>query len=574
MNAISKSAPDTIAIKKGLKTSKSQVPYLPFQGRIIRHINVKRYGFEISFADTTRRIMYFGTQLLNRIHEDTKEWQVRNELFIKENTPLNPYMLAENERYLRSLDYIQDARILVNSIPGNTDSVDVVVITKDLFSLSGEINDLSTNKIEAMVSDADVLGMGQRVQFTGLYEKERHPKFAYEVLYSKNNIKNSFITGTIAYSKINNNLNGDATDEHGFYLSLDRPLYSQFAHFAGGLTVGTNQSSNDYLKPDSFFYKYRYNVFDGWLGYNFRVHKFLHNPKLKDHQFISLRYFKNNFTQVPFQIGNGYNQLYNDREALLGSVTFFRQDFYKTNYIYGFGTTEDVPYGYNIAVTGGWYKQLHLSRPYFGLDANRYLVNSNGDFYQYFIRAGGFLNEKKMEDAGLLLGVSVFSRLIQFNTLKLRQYVRLNYTRQFNRTTFDPLKINNPFGLRYFDPDSVYGSRRISLHSETFFFLKYKLFGFQFAPFTFADISFLTPEKASFLKSDVYTGIGGGIRTRNENLIFGTMELRGIYFPRQKNNFEHFKIMFTANLQFRYNTSYVRPPDIVQLNSDYSNNIY
>jgi len=37
----------------------------------------------------------------------------------------------------------------------------------------------------------------------------------------------------------------------------------------------------------------------------------------------------------------------------VGQFTFFRQDFYKTNYIYGFGTTEDVPQGYNVAVTFG-----------------------------------------------------------------------------------------------------------------------------------------------------------------------------------------------------------------------------
>lgn len=574
MNAISKSAPDTVAIKKGLKTSNSQVPYFPYRGKIIRNIYVKRFGFEISFTDTTRRIVYFGTKLLNELHADTKEWQIRNELFIKENTPLNPYMVAENERYLRSRNYIQDARIIVDPIRGNADSVDVTVVTKDLFSISGEINDFSPGKIKAMVGDANVMGMGQRLQFTGLYEKRRHPKFAYQGLYSKDNIDNSFVTATVAYTKINNNLSGAANDEHGYYLRLDRPLYSQFAHFAGGLIVGTNQSNNDYLKPDSFFYKYRYNIFDGWVGYNLRGHKFLGNTKLKDHQFISIRYLNNHFTKVPFQIGDTFNQLYNDKQAFLGSITFFRQDFYKTNYIYGFGTTEDVPYGYNVALTAGWYKQLNLSRAYAGLDANRYIVNSNGDFYQYFIRAGGYFHEKKIEDAGLLLGVSVFSRLFQFNSLKLRQYVRLNYTRQFDRTTFDPLKINNPFGLRYFYYDSVYGTRRVSLHSETFFFLKYKLFGFQFATFSFADVSLLTPENRGLTKSNFYSGLGGGVRARNENLIFGTMELRAIYFPRHPGPVNPFNITFTANLLFRYNTNYVRPPDVLQLNADYANNIY
>jgi hypothetical protein len=88
------------------------------------------------------------------------------------------------------------------------------------------------------------------------------------------------------------------------------------------------------------------------------------------------------------------------------------------------------------------------------------------------------------------------------------------------------------------------------------------------------DCSLLTPEKYSFFKSDFYTGFGGGVRIRNQNLTFGTIELRLVYFPRKAEMSHPLKSLFNTDIQFKYNTNYVWPPDILQLNSDYTNNIY
>jgi hypothetical protein len=150
----------------------------------------------------------------------------------------------------------------------------------------------------------------------------------------------------------------------------------------------------------------------------------------------------------------------------------------------------------------------------------------------------------------------------------------MSYTRQFNRLGIDPLTINNVFGLRYFSGDSTFGAQRITLHSETTFFLNYKLLGFKFAPFAFGDLSLLTPEHASFDKSALYHGIGAGIRARNENLVFNTIELRAVYFPRRTEQNQSFKIMLNTGIQFRYNNTYVRAPDVVYLNNDGLNSIY
>lgn len=572
---VSKRHPDTASIPIAPSLIiKAEQPYQEYQGKIIRNIEIKEFNFGKSFTDTSKQSKYFGTRFLNQLHHNTRSWQIRNNLFISENTPLNTYLISENERYLRSLGYIQDARILVKDIPGNPDSVDLQVVTKDLFSITGSLGNLSPTDIQASVSENNVMGTGQRIQLNGLYQANRRPSFGYSVLYGINSIKHSFINATLTYSDIDNNISRNRKNQEAILLQLDRPLTSAYGRFAGGLIAGTSETNNAYLQPDSDFYHYKYNTVDGWIGYNIGVKRLITDNTLHDRKFISLRYFKTDFLEMPHQIGDHYNQLYNNKRGILGQFTFFRQDFYKTNYVYGFGVTEDVPTGYNISVTSGWYQQLDLKRAYAGVDANFYSFTNNEHFIQYFFRAGGFLGKSKIQDAGILLGTSIFSKLYLFRNFKMRQYLRFSYTRQFNQLALDPLKINNPFGIRYFGSDSAVGNRRLSLHGETFVFLKYKLFGFQFSPFVFNDVSALAPANQPISKSAFYWSIGAGVRLRNENLLFGTIELRFVYFPRQVAHMHPYLVNSNVNVRFRYNTTYVRAPDLVQLNADYSNSIF
>ena len=556
--------------------TKSESPFKPYEGKIIRNIYIRGYGFEQTFTDTSKRLQYFGTNLLNHLHRKTRDWVIRDALFIKEGTPVNAYKLADNERLIRSQNFIQDARILVTPVPDNGDSVDLVVVVKDLFSIGGALGSLGYPpfSIQGNISEANFLGMGQRVQLGANVQQARDPVFGPQFLYSKSNISHSFVTATASYTQINSNVYNGTPNETAWFVQLDRPLYAPYAHLAGGLRIGDFEDFNVYHQADSLFFKYHYHTHDGWIGWNLGSDRFLSNTAVRDRKFIAVRYFRNDFDSVPKQVGNTFNFRFNDREAALTSFTFFRQDFYKTNYVYGFGTTEDLPVGYNVAFTSGWYRQLYLDRLYAGVDANEFVVSKRGAFAQLFLRSGVFMYRGKAQDASILIGVSYYSPLFVWPNLKVRQYVNFSFTRQINRVGIDPLTINNVFGLRYFTGDSTNGTQRITIHSETTFYLNYKFLGFKFAPFAFGDLSFLTPESGALLKSGLYHGVGAGVRTRNENLVFNTIELRAVYFPRKTMQNNSFKIMVNTGIQFRYNSTYVRQPDVVFLNTDGLNSIY
>jgi hypothetical protein len=573
LNIITRKNVDT-SMQRGMLISKNESPFLPHQGKGIRQIMIKEFGFDKTITDTAKEISYFGKDFIKHLHKITSEKIIRNNLFIKEKTALNANVVADNERYLRSLDYIHDARIFVDTIANEPDSIDLIVVTKDFLSITFELSHATRDRFKARTGDANIMGTAQKVLFTTVLEKNRDPHFGYEILYKKNSIANTFINATIGYSTINSDLYDGTIDEHTWHIEIERPLVSQYLHVAGAVKLAHSQTYNNYVKPDSLYYNYHYDTYDAWIGYNLGVHKFLFLKSILNRQFISLRYFRNRFNRVPYQVNNGFNFRFNDREAILAQFTFFKQNFYKTNYVFGFGITEDVPYGYNIALTTGWYKQLHMKRFYTGVDANWYVVTNSGYVRQYFLRTEGFLNKNKIQDAAVLMGASIFSRIFSFRNLKVRQYLRLSYTRQFNRIGLEPLGINNVFGLQYISFDSASGQQRSSVHTETFFFIKYKMLGFKFATFASADIALFTPEHKNAKNSGFYFGLGGGIRTRNENILFGTIELRFMFFPRKSQQHNSFKLTINTNLRFRYNNSYVKKPDIIQVNSDTNNNIY
>src|SRR5579872_2270206 len=307
-NAITKGHPDSTNPAPFMSTAlntKSESPFRPYEGKIIRHIYLRGYGFEQTFTDTSKRLQYKGTQLLNHLHRKTRDFVIRNNLFVKEGMPVNAYKLADNERLIRSLSFIQDARILIAPVADNEDSVDLVVVTKDLFSISGGLGELNASPagIRGNISEDNFLGMGQRVELGANVEQNRDPHFGSQVLYGMTNIGGSFINATASYTQINTDIYPGQPDERSWFLQLTRPLYAPYAHLAGGLTVGKFQDFNVYHQPDSLFYKYDYYTHDGWIGWNLGSNRFLSNTQVLDRRFLAFRYFRTAFDSVPQQVG-------------------------------------------------------------------------------------------------------------------------------------------------------------------------------------------------------------------------------------------------------------------------------
>ena len=145
-------------------------PFLRYSGKKINSIQIVRIGFDSNINDTVTNKSRYFIKLTNDLHTNSRETLIRRNLFFKEGDNVIPLLLSDNERFLREQEFLQDAMIIVQN---NDDAqmVDIIVITRDVFSLGGKLNVRSSDKVEGQIKEENFQGMGGRVSFGTLYDK-------------------------------------------------------------------------------------------------------------------------------------------------------------------------------------------------------------------------------------------------------------------------------------------------------------------------------------------------------------------------------------------------------------------
>lgn len=542
-------------------------PFLPQAGKTVRFISILSLGFERNIYDTTHFKNNLGIILANAFHKNSREKVILNNLFFREGSKIHPYLLSDNERHLREQIYIQDARILLVSVSGSTDLVDVIVITKDVFSIGGSISLNGVKRAKVGVKEENVNGSGSKIAVSTFYEKDRKPNFGYGLELVKRNIKGSFIDWTVGFENYKNAFNSGRNEEVFLYTLLEKPLVSQYIPWTGALDLSINKTTNAYIKDSLYKSDFRYNYLnaDVWFGYNFGSRRMMdQNMPNRLRKLLAVRAMHLHFNEVPERNAFAYDYRYANISGVLFSFNLFRQNFYRTNFIYGFGRNEDVPEGFTISAIGGWTNKNQRRRPYYGTEGQYSHFNRKGFYTTYTFKLGGYSYNKSFEDVDLLLNIDHISRLEKLSSKWFnRNFYSVGITKQVNAQLNQPLFLNSVFGLPYFQNGTINADLRATVKGESVFFNMNKFWGFRFAPFVFADLCMLTPSKKSFNKSELYSALGAGIRSRNENLIFGTIELRGYYFPRPIETMRGMRVEVSSNLRFKYKSSFVRKPDFV-----------
>lgn len=555
-------------------------PFINYAGKTIRHIQIKNVGFEGDIRDSAKVNGGFGVRIGNALHKNTTQKIIANNLLFKAGDKLNPYMLTDNERSLRDLDYIQDAQFIVRTTE-QANMVDVLVLVKDGFSIVPGAGIGGTKKYKLELKEQNIAGTGSLLAISSQYDGDRNTKFGFGADFLQRNIRGSFINWGLGFKNYSKAFTSTRDEENVWYMRFEKPLISQYLQWFGALDLSFNKTSNGYTADSTYknYFKYKYYIVDGWVGYNIGAKRLLYKNKRSPlRKLIALRGLLQHYNDIPDKATTASDGAFANTIGALASLSVFKQNFYRTNYIYGFGRNEDVPQGFTLSLVGGYVKKdsLRLSsktRPYFGseLTLGKY---SKKEFYSFFnIRIGGFTHKGNWEDVELLLSGDHFTKLYKINSKWQRRFFFSgSYAQQFSHKLNEPLELISNYGLPYFSipKDSVYGgptgNLRITTKGEVVFYNTKKHLGFGFAPFGFIDINLLKAKDEGLSKSDIYTGLGGGFRIRNENLLFGTIETRLSYFPRTLPGMNSFKIKFNTNLRYKYNNSLVRRPDFVSPN--------
>ncbi len=565
--SISHTPPDDAPVKV-------ENPFLKYKGKIIRSVETIRLGFEYDIDDTTKIKNDFGVRMARTFHKNSTKNVIEKNLFFKKDDRLSPYLLADNERYLRELVYIKDARIYVEYAEGSSDSVDVVVVTKDVFSIGGKINISSKDRGRIELRDENFMGSGNQILVSGYYEKIRSPKTGIGAEFIKRNIGGSFIDLVAGYQDYGKAFSSDREQETFFYTRLEKPLVTPYIPTTGALEWTYRRTRNVYDTDSVYQNKLKYINYglDAWFGYSLDKKRSLYeNKEIRLHRFVAIRGLRRFFQIIPTQYRIKYKPSYADFTGGLASINFFRQIFYKTSFIYGFGRNEDIPEGFSAATTVGYVRTqsglIDSRRPYGGIDLALSNFRKKGLYVNYTFKLGGYFYRRQFEDVDMLFNVDHFTRLRKLNPAWYnRLFISTGISAQANPALNEPLYLNSNFGLPYFSNDSLQSDLRATLKIESVFYNTTKILGFRFAPFVFADGILLKPSKMNLKHSDIFGAVGGGVRTRNENLVFGTVEIRAYYFPRLNGNMSPWKIELNSNIRFKFRSSFISRPDFVNGN--------
>jgi hypothetical protein len=544
--------------------------YRHYRGRVIRNIDIRRIDFGVPINDTSQSFKNKLTRLADDLHHTTREYVIRKNLFFKENDRLVPILLADNERHLRDQTYVNDVKIVVRRVPETRDSVDIIILTKDVLSIGGKLKMSSLTKVETSVKEDNFGGTGDKLELGTLFDQKRLRNFGFGSEYIMRNINGSFIDGTFGLRDYANAFNTFEKQEKTVYMQFLKPLVNPYMKWTYALEAGWHKNTNQYAS-DSLFQmdnRYQYYNIDAWIGFNKSASKlYKKNDDDRLRTLFGLRFLHNEFHTIPMKYDTQYFYQYANLTGVLGSISIFRQDFYKTQYVYGFGRNEDVPEGVDISLTGGWTNKNARIRPYTGIDMQVNYFSKKRNYYHYTLRIGGYQYHKQYEDISILGNLEFFTRLRTLGKRwKQRTFLTVGITTQLRKQLAEPLLLESQYGLPEYTDIHLGGDHRLTLKAETVMFNNWRLASFRFAPFVFGNASLLTPVGEPLIKTKFYNSLGAGMRTRNESLVFGTLELRGFLFPNKNFDGSYWRVEFNTNVRFKYNSNFIRRPQFITVN--------
>lgn len=493
----------------------SEISFIRFTGKKIGKIVIQRlnvFGSDINNPSGTGPNKL--ENLLNKTHLNTNEFIIRKNLLFSEGDTLSPLILSDNERLLRQLPYIDDSRIIV--IPVSENEVNIVVLVKDIYSLGVDAQLHSLKKGTVSVFDKNILGLGHEFRFEMPFDPTLPDSPGIGFIYNINNIRRSFINLKINY------FTGLGQKTYGF--SLVRDLVSSTTKYAGGISVQEMFTSTDLdTLPEPA--PLRYNLQDYWIE-----RSFLLNKESVSRLIIGARYTNNNVFNHPLILYNTYHYL-QQYMLFLGTISFSVQKYYKTSMLYAYGRTEDIPYGGLFTLTAGREINEFNKRNYLG--ANFSLGKSIGSAGYLYTSASlsSFFSGSRTEQGQLMIRASYFSNLAYLGTYKIRNFIKAEYTRGFDRYLDEQLFFNREGGFSGYRNDSIGGQQRLTINLESVLFSPHNYYGFRFAFFGFAGVGCLFGTNQIISNGKLLSAIGLGIRIRNDNLLINTIQIRLGFYP-------------------------------------------
>ena len=510
--------------KQKLKKRVVKQNYQAFEGKIIRNIDIVTLDpFGYSEIDTTKKPRNWVEKNGNSIHIKTKKLAIQNVLLIRENKPLDSLLVKESVRLIRAQSYISRVSIRTQLVAKNSDSVDVFIRVLDTWSLLPRVS-ASDSKVNFQLNERNFFGSGHTLN-SNYQKRYEDGKSAYKLEYIVPNIKNTFIVTKLNYFK-------DLDDNYGKTIVIDRPFYSPFAKWAGGINVN-QQFRTDTLANASLVYakqNFKYNSQDLWAGYAFRISKDNTENSRVTNLIVSGRFLNVDYLKSP-TIEYDPIDFYSSEHFFLAGIGVSTRKFVEDKYIFKNGITEDVPIGKVYGITAGYQFKNNSERFYLGGQV------SFGNYFKWGFLSlnfelGTFFNKSVTDQTAFTFQANYFTNLIEIGKWKVRQFIKPQLTIGINRQNSigDQLTINEEYGILGFK-SAIYGNQKMMLTFQTQTYSPWNVFGFRLNPYFNYTIAMLGNEKTGMNNSQAFSKIGIGLLITNDYLVFRTFQISLSYYP-------------------------------------------
>jgi hypothetical protein len=372
------------------------------------------------------------------------------------------------------------------------------------------------------LNDVNFMGLGH--QFRNVYQfglDSLQRSWTYAGSYSIDNIYNSFISGQVFYR------NEIHAQHRG--VNLYRDFYTINTRHAGALGVNWYSTPILYRTTDGSTRRMDLSFLrqDYWFGRAFKLKSYDLGYDSRSRIITAGRVISTSYDNAP-------NTDYQNSTLYLAGVGYSFRKYYRDQYLFGFGRTEDIPVGSLISLSAGYEAGALYNRRFVG--AKVAFARYRTDFGYLYIDAqyDSYLRGRKTWEQGEFSSeILYFTKLLSISTWQWRHFFWNRTTLGINRKFGENLlNINRAEGVRGFSGPER-GTRRVAFNYESSLFTPVSFLGFRLALVNFIDIAWLSDgNQSNPFDYKPYQGYGFGIRFRNEYMALSTIQLLLGYYPQ------------------------------------------
>ncbi len=461
----------------------------------------------------------------NSLHWTTTEATVRNELLFQEGDSLNTSLIDETERNLRALPILTGAWIQVAS--DSTDSVDVVIRTRDKWSLGGRVSYHQGDGLSAIgmsLVEGNMFGKGQSVGIGYLYREEDRASHGMSVEFADRRLFSSRWGASLRHA--------NGRDLTLTSLEVERPYYSDAATWAAGALFGVSRERLRYYDR-SVMLRDTYRSQDrqgAWAsisnGEAFRL-------------YAGVGYLRARSNADP-----SFLQTIDNIDMGTVSLGMMRRQYYKSAYLNSLGMVEDVPAGFHFNVAAGYGRNA--------IRSDRALVHMSA-FWQHAMHVGAryylgyevssstFFQGRSSTDTKVAAQIVQHLRLFPQHTLIAR--VRTMLGSNWSSSVQPSLGTSN--SLRGYSDYALAGHRIATGNIEYRFTPDVTLWIFRLGGAVFHDAGAAWEDGDSWAGQHFRHTTGFGLRI--ENTIRGGNDLLRIDFPFSHDGKRFTQVVISGN---------------------------